>query len=65
MLFVKSKKWLINRANWVKTGLENIWIRAEALNKSELIKFLTDYYNPSLNNLVTVKDLTENYNVIQ
>lgn len=63
--FSKIKKWLIGRANGVKTGLENIWIRAEALDKNELIKFLTDYYNPSLSNLVSVKDKIQNYNVIQ
>lgn len=40
-------------------------IRGEALNKNELIKFLADYYNPSLNNLVAMKKDTTDYNVIQ
>lgn len=63
--FTKTKKGLSWRVNSIKTGLENIWIRWEELNKNELIKFLTDYYNPTLNNFVSVKDNIENYNVIQ
>jgi len=29
--FSKTKKWLINRSNQIKTSLENIWIKAKAL----------------------------------
>ena len=58
--FAKVKKWLNSRANTVKTGLENIWIRWEIIEKSELVKFLTDYYNPSLNNFAKIqKDIGE------
>jgi len=58
--FSKVKKWLTSRANTVKTGLENIWIRWEVIEKNELVKFLTDYYNPSLNNFNKIqKDIGE------
>lgn len=58
--FSKVKKWLTSRANTVKTWLENIWIRWEIIEKNELVKFLTDYYNPSLNNFAKIqKDIGE------
>jgi len=60
--FSKLKKWLNWRANWVKTSLENIWIKAEALTKQELVRFLTDYYNPKLDSLESIWDI-ENYNI--
>jgi len=60
--FSKMKKGLNWRANWIKTWLENIWIKAEALNKQELVTYLTDYYNPRLDSLVSANDL-ENYNI--
>jgi hypothetical protein len=46
--FSKIKKWLVNRSNQIKTSLEWIWIKATELNKSELIKYMTDYYNPNM-----------------
>jgi hypothetical protein len=61
--FTKLKKWLISRFNWVKTWLENIWIRAEALKKQELVAFLADYYNPRLDSLMPVSWKIENYNL--
>lgn len=61
--FSKMKKWLIWRSNWIKTWLENIWIRAESLNKEELVKFLTDYYNPRLDSLASFKGNLEDYNI--
>lgn len=60
----KNKKWLIQRVNSVKTSLESIWIRAKELDKTELVKFLTDYYNPTLESFNSVKTGTENYNLI-
>lgn len=58
--FAKMKKWLISRSNTVKTWLENIWIRGEIIWKTELVKFLTEYYNPSLNNFSKIqKDIWE------
>lgn len=62
--FWKMKKGLSTRANAVKTSLENIWIKATELNKSELVRFLTDYYNPSLDNYVAVKTNIDTYNLI-
>lgn len=46
--FSQVKKWLSERSNSIKTWLENMWIKWENLSKSEVINFLTDYYNPSL-----------------
>lgn len=60
--FSKLKKWLNARANWIKTSLDNIWIKSEPLTKQELVKFLTDYYNPKLDSLENVWNL-ENYNI--
>ena len=62
--FWKMKKWLIVRSNSIKTWLENIWIKAEAINKNDLIKFLTDYYNPSLNDIVQINTDSSNYNIL-
>ncbi len=57
IIFKNEKKGLNWRANWIKTWLENIWIKAEALNKQELVTYLTDYYNPRLDSLVSANDL--------
>nr|MDD3719705.1 hypothetical protein [Candidatus Gracilibacteria bacterium] len=62
--FTNIKKGLVTRVNVIKTSLENIGIKAKELEKDELIKFLTDYYNPSLENHTTVKSSTKSYNVI-
>ena len=58
------KKWLTTRVNTVKTSLESIWIKAKELDKTELIKFLSDYYNPSLDNYASMKQDIDNYNLI-
>lgn len=60
--FSKTKKGLTSRANSVKTWLENIWIKATDLDKKELVSFLTDYYNPRLDSLVSMWDI-DNYNI--
>jgi len=62
--FSKMKKWLVQRTNAIKTSLESIWIKATELEKNELVKFLTDYYNPSMENFVNVKWNIDNYNLI-
>jgi len=62
--FVKVKKWLLSRSNTVKTWLENIWIRWEIIEKSELVKFLTDYYNPSLNNFSKIQKDIGDYDFV-
>lgn len=63
--FNKMKKWLIARSNAIKTWLENVWLKADILEKKELVSFLTEYYNPSLDSLVKMwKDPSE-YNLIK
>ncbi len=62
--FNKMKKWLVSRSNSIKTWLENVWLRADVLNKQELVSFLTEYYNPSLDNLVQVSQDIWEYNLI-
>jgi len=58
--FAKTKKGLVNRSSQISTSLENIWIKASALNKTDLIKYLTDYYNPNMEDATTVKwDVTQ------
>lgn len=62
--FATLKKWLAGRINTVKTSLESIGIRATELEKTELVKLLGEYYNPSLGNLRPIKsDITE-YNLV-
>lgn len=60
----KNKKALLARVNSVKTSLESIGIRANELSKTELVKFLTDYYNPTLESFNSVKTGIDNYNLI-
>ncbi len=61
--FSKTKKWLINRSNQIKTSLENIWIKATALEKTELIKYITDYYNPNMEDFSQIKQDSKNFNL--
>ncbi len=58
------KKWLVTRVNSIKTSLESIWIKAQELDKTETIKFLADYYNPTLESYTTMKSPVENYDLI-
>ncbi len=62
--FANMKKGIFQRINSVRTALEAIWIRWVPLEKAELIKFLTEYYNPSLDNITPVKEVDGKYNVI-
>jgi hypothetical protein len=62
--FSKSKKWLIARSHSIKTWLENVWLKAEILDKQELVSFLTEYYNPSLDSLVKMNNNPSDYNLI-
>ena len=61
--FSKLKKWLAGRTNSIKIWLENVWIRGEVLEKNELVQFLTEYYNPSLDTFVTTNDVAD-YNLV-
>lgn len=58
------KKWLVQRTGTIKTSLESIGIKARELEKSELIKFLSEYYNPTLESFTAIKGNTDNYNLI-
>ncbi|MCP4523533.1 MAG: hypothetical protein GY828_04915 [Candidatus Gracilibacteria bacterium] len=62
--FSKTKKGLSARSNSIKTGLENIGIRGDVITKNELVEFLTEYYNPALNNHTTFKAGTDGYNFV-
>ena len=62
--FGKLKKWLIARSNSIKIWLEDVQLKAEVLNKQELVSFLTEYYNPSLDSLVKMNKDPSDYNLI-
>ena len=62
--FSNMKKGLIWRTNAVKTSLESIGIRATELNKMELVKLATDYYNPSLENYASLNMEKNDYNIM-
>lgn len=62
--FNVAKKWLSGRVNTVKTSLESIGIRATELDKSGLIKLLSEYYNPTLWNLRSMKSDISDYNLV-
>lgn len=61
--FSKTKKGLNGRVNTVKTSLESIGIRATELDKSELVTLMTEYYNPKLGNLRSMKSDISEYNL--
>jgi len=62
--FTSMKKWLAGRTNTVKSSLESIWIRAKELTKTELVELLSEYYNPTLGNLRSMKSDVSEYNLV-
>ena len=62
--FSDLKKWLTGRVGTVKTSLESIGIRVTELEKWELVTLLSDYYNPSLWNLQSLKTDISDYNLV-
>ncbi len=62
--FTNGKKWLVQRYNTVKTSLESIGIKSTELDKEELVKFLHNYYNPSINNYNPISNNLTNYNLM-
>lgn len=60
----KHKKKLSSRANALKTSLESIGIKAQELDKHELVTFLSDYYNPKLESFQNIKSNIDDYNLI-
>lgn len=62
--FWSMKKWVFGRANTVKTSLESIGIRATELDKAELVKLMSEYYNPTLWDLRSMKSDISEYNLV-
>lgn len=62
--FANLKKGLVNRANVIQTSLENIGVRGTPLEKVEMVRFLTDYYNPSLDNITPLKWQISDYTIM-
>jgi len=62
--FNKLKKWLVTRVHQVKTALDAMQIKWTELDKWELVRFLADYYNPSLDNFETMKQDINDYDLI-
>lgn len=58
----KLKKWNFERLSTAKMSLEAIGLKAEPLNKEELIKLIYNYYNPRLRTENNLKADTENLN---
>ena len=63
--FSKMKKGLTERVSTVKTSLENVGIKSETMEKTELIKFLTDYYNPNLDGFAQMNNQPGDYNLMK
>ena len=59
----KLKKWNFERLSTVKMSLEAIWLKAEPIDKEELIKLLYNYYNPRLKTENILKADTDNLNL--
>jgi len=47
---------LVSRSAQISTSLDNIGIKATALTKTELIKYMTDYYNPNMEDSSSFKE---------
>jgi hypothetical protein len=59
----KLKKWNFERLSTVKMSLEAIWLKAEPIDKEELIKLLYNYYNPRLKTENILKADTDTLNL--
>lgn len=62
--FSSLKKGLSGRVWTVKSSLESIGIRASELDKNELVKLMSEYYNPTLWNLRSMKSDVSEYNLL-
>ena len=60
----KIQKELLSRVNSIQMWLENLWIKAQELDKNETVKLLADYYNPRLDNFTEIKQDINNYDLI-
>jgi hypothetical protein len=57
------KKWNYERVSSIKMSLEAIWLKAEEVEKTELIKLIYNYYNPRLKNENLLKGDIEDTNL--
>lgn len=56
----RLKKWNYERLGTVKMSLEAIGLKADELDKSELVKLIYNYYNPRVKNEMLLKADVEN-----
>ncbi len=59
----KLKKGNSERVSMIKMSLESIGLRAEELNKEDLIKLIYNYYNPRVQTEALLKSNTEDVNL--
>ena len=59
----KLKKGNSERVSMIKMSLESIGLRAEELNKEDLIKLVYNYYNPRVQTEALLKSNTEDVNL--
>jgi hypothetical protein len=59
----RLRKANFERASTVKMSLEAIGLKAEILEKEDLIKLIYNYYNPRLRTENNLKSETENLNL--
>lgn len=51
----RLKKWNYERMSTVKMSLESIWLKAEELDKTEIVKLIYNYYNPRIKSEILLK----------
>lgn len=57
---IKMRKWNYERLSQIKISLESIWLKAEEVEKTELVKLIYNYYNPRIKNEILLKGDVEN-----
>lgn len=59
----RMRKWNFERASTVKMSLESIGLKAEIIEKEDLIKLVYNYYNPRIKTENNLKAETESLNL--
>jgi hypothetical protein len=59
----RLRKWNSERLGTVKMSLEAIWLKADELNKADLVKLIYNYYNPRIKNEDLLKSDPETLNL--
>jgi len=59
----RLKKWNYERLSTVKMSLEAIGLKADELDKSEIVKLIYNYYNPRIKNEILLKWDTDTMNL--